>query len=83
MAARNFINNGGVEINSHEGTVALSRIFQWYSPDFGGPWMGFGKRAPVLRYLAQYLAKETRDYVLSRADTLRIGYQHYDWALNV
>ncbi len=83
LAASNFINNGGVKIDRNDGIVALSRIFQWYSPDFGGRWMGLGKREPVLRYLAKYLADEKRDYVLSCADTLRIGYQHYDWALNV
>lgn len=83
LAAGNFINDGGVEINRDERTVALSRVFQWYSPDFGGRWMGFGKRTPVLRYIAQYLAEAERDYVLTHADTLRVDYQHYDWALNV
>ena len=36
LAAGNFINNRGVVMNRAEGTVALSRVFQWYSPDFGG-----------------------------------------------
>lgn len=83
LAAGNFINNGGVVLNRAEGTVALSRVFQWYSPDFGGKWMGLGKRTPVLRYIAKYLAEAERDYVLTRAETLRVSYQHYDWALNV
>ena len=83
LAAGNFIQNGGVELNRDEGRVALSRIFQWYSPDFGGRWMGLGKRTPVLRYIARYLAEPERDYILTHAETLRVRYQHYDWALNV
>lgn len=84
LAAGNFIQNGGVELYRDEGAIALSRIFQWYSPDFGGRWMGLGKQTPVLRYLARFLADdEERDYVQSHADRLRVGYQHYDWALNV
>ena len=83
LAAASFINNGGVELNRKDGSVALSRIFQWYSPDFGGRWMGLGKRTPVLRYIARYLADDAREYVLSHADALRVSYQHYDWALNV
>lgn len=83
LAASNFINNGGVVLNRAESRVALSRVFQWYSPDFGGNWMGTGKRTPVLRYVAKFLTGEERDYVLTHADTLRVGYQHYDWALNV
>jgi len=83
LAAGNFIQNGGLQINRNEGAVALSRIFQWYSPDFGGKWMGLGSRTPVLRYIARFLADVERDYVLTHADRLRVGYQHYDWALNV
>lgn len=83
LAARNFINQGGVELNRDTGTVALSRIFQWYSPDFGGRWMGLGSRASVLQYIARFLAAEERDYVLAHAGSLRVSYQHYDWALNV
>lgn len=83
LAAVNFINNGGIEINRNDGTVALSRIFQWYSPDFGGRWMGVGRRTPVLRYLAKYLEEAKRDFILTHADSLRVGYQQYDWALNV
>ena len=83
LAAGNFINNGGVEVNRKESRVALSRIFQWYSPDFGGRWMGVGKRSAALRFIAKFLAEAERDYVLNHIDSLRVGYQHYDWALNV
>ena len=83
LAAGNFINNRGVVLNRAEGTVALSRVFQWYSPDFGGLWMGLGSRAPVLRYIAKYLAEAEREFILTHIETLGISYQHYDWALNV
>lgn len=83
LAAGNFINNGGSEINRPELRVALSRIFQWYSPDFGGRWMGVGARTSVLRFIAEYLAEAEREYVLSHIDKLRVSYQRYDWALNV
>ena len=83
LAARNFINSVGVELDRGENTAALSRIFQWYSPDFGGKWMGTGKRSPVLRYIAQFLDDGDRDYVSTHADALRVRYMHYDWALNV
>ncbi len=83
LAARNFLNNGGIELSRSENTVALSRIFQWYGVDFGGKWMGTGKRSPVLRYIARFLDDGDRDFVSTHADALRVRYQHYDWALNV
>ena len=84
LAARNFINNGGVLIDEQEKTVALSRVFQWYGPDFGGKYMGIGDRKPVLRYIAPYLEDDAdRAFLLDNPAELRIGYQSYDWALNV
>lgn len=83
LAARNFVNGGGVILNRAESSVYLSRIFQWYSPDFGGRWMGIGKRAVMLRSVARFLEGDDRDYVLAHAATLRVHFQHYDWALNV
>ncbi len=35
LAARAFINRGGAELDRARGIVRLSRIFQWYAPDFG------------------------------------------------
>lgn len=83
LAARNFINGGGVIINRAASTVSLSRIFQWYSPDFGGKWMGLGAGRAALRYVLSFLLADNLDYVAERIDDLRIRYQHYDWALNV
>ena len=83
LAAANFINNGGVTLDRAEQTVALSRVFQWYSPDFGGRWMAVGGKAPLLKFIARYLAEAERDYLLAHAKALRVSFQHYDWALNV
>ena len=84
LAARNFINDGGVVIDKAEMTASLSRIFRWYSPDFGGSWMGTGKRAPVLRFVAPFIVDaDRRNFVQQNTEKLRVGYQRYDWALNV
>jgi hypothetical protein len=40
LASKNFINDGGVVLNKEKISVSLSRIFQWFSSDFGGGWMG-------------------------------------------
>jgi len=83
LAAKNFINNGGVVLNKAEMTVSLSKIFQWYSSDFGGRWMGFCSKASVLRYVANYLIDEDdRQFLADHAETLTVTYQPYDWSLN-
>lgn len=84
LAARNFVNGGGVVVNRAARTVALSRIFQWYSPDFGGKWMGTGRRKRVLNYVAEFLEDGAeRAFIRRRLDEIRVTYQRYDRALNV
>ena len=84
LAARSFVNGGGVLLNKDEMTLSLSPIFQWYSVDFGGNWMGIGKRYAVINYVAQYLADEDdRRFLQEHSEDLRVTYQEYDWALNV
>ena len=83
VAARNFINGGGVIVNSAESSAYVSRIFQWYSRDFGGKWMGIGNRAPILLFIARYLDGRDGEYLSSELESVRLRYQHYDWALNV
>ena len=78
-AARAFVNGGGVEVAG--GEVRLSRIFQWYAPDFGGPALGWGDMRPVLRQLSQWVNDESARRYLAAAD-LRIKYLAYDWSLN-
>ena len=84
IAAKNFINNGGVVLNKAEMTVSLSKIFQWYSQDFGGGWMGFGSKVSVLRYIARFLInKDDAQFLVDHAEHLKVIYQPYDWSLNV
>ncbi len=81
MAARAFIQNGGVEIDRAAGQVRLSRIFQWYAPDFGGRPFALGDKRPLLKFIADYLADGAeREYVLRGKPTIR--FQPYDWSLN-
>lgn len=84
LAASNFINNGGVILDHDAMHASLSKIFMWYASDFGGNWMGFGSKAPVLRYAAQYIESEDdAAFIRENVDRLRVTYQEYDWSLNV
>ena len=81
LAAKTFINFGGVEIDSAAGTVSLSRIFQWYAPDFGAGMLALGDKSPLLAYAARYLASgDDRDFLLNGSP--RVQFQPYDWSLN-
>jgi hypothetical protein len=81
MAARTFVNHGGVEIDRAAGEVRLSRIFQWYAPDFGAHPFALGDKYPLLKFIATYLTDEAeREYVLRGKPAIR--FQPYDWSLN-
>jgi hypothetical protein len=81
MAARTFINGGSAEVDRTRGEVRLSKIFQWYAPDFGGRPLGVGDKRPLLEFMARYLADEAaREYVLHGNPNVR--FQPYDWSLN-
>jgi hypothetical protein len=81
MAARVFINNGGVKVDRAAGEVQLSQIFRWYAPDFGGQPFALGGQRPLLEFIARHL-----DDVAGRAYLLRhrpvVRFQAYEWALN-
>jgi hypothetical protein len=83
MAARNFINNGGVLLDHEQMTVSLSRIFSWYASDFGGSLFGYRKRTIMLRYIARFLQspKDTA-FMRENAHQLKVRYLPYDWSLN-
>ena len=81
MAARTFINQGGVEIDRAAGEVRLSQIFQWYAPDFGGRPFALGDKHPLLEFISAYLADEAdREYM--RRDKPTVRFRPYDWSLN-
>jgi hypothetical protein len=81
-ATRSFINGGGVELDPQAGVLYLSKIFQWYAPDFGAWPFGLGPKTPLLSFIARYLAGDTdRDFALTANPTIR--FLAYDWRLNL
>ncbi len=79
--ARSFINSGGAEIDRARGEVRLSKIVQWYGPDFGTAWLARGYQTPLLRFVAKYVATEEDRQFILRGDA-RLRFQRYDWSLN-
>lgn len=80
LATHNFINNGGVVLDKANNCVSLSRIFQWYAPDFGG---NIWNATPILYFVANYLDEsEDRNFMQSKAEGIKVRYQPYDWTLN-
>jgi GH15 family glucan-1,4-alpha-glucosidase len=77
IAARTFLNAGGLRLDKEAARVSLSRVLKWYGGDFGKT------EAERLRSLAPYLYDgEDRDYLLENAERLKVDYQPYDWRLN-
>ncbi len=77
VAARTFLNAGGVEIDREKAEVRLSEIFSWYGEDFGED---LEKR---LERIASYLyQEEDRRYLRENGSALLVKYQDYDWRLN-
>ncbi len=80
-ATRAFINNGGVEVDRAQGEARLSRIFQWYAPDFGAHPLGLGDKTPLLKYISSYLVDENAREIALHGKP-RVRFQPYDWSLN-
>ncbi len=77
IAAGTFVNAGGLVLDRGADRVSLSRIFRWYSGDFGAD------RAGRLRYLSRFVYDEDdRKYIGAHAETIAVEYQKYDWRLN-
>jgi Protein of unknown function, DUF547 len=81
LAASAFVNHGGATVDRPSGEVRLSKIFQWYAPDFGAGAMALTGRRRLLDYLIPYLEKpEDRSYL--RSGNPRVRFSAYDWTLN-
>ncbi len=76
LAARSFVNRGGVQVDPESRRVSLSRIFFWYGRDFGG---ARGSLDFIVPYLDEGLAKT---FLGDSRDGLKVDYQAYDWTLN-
>jgi GH15 family glucan-1,4-alpha-glucosidase len=76
MAARSFINRGGIEIEPASGTLWMSAIFSWYSGDFGS------SNREIVLSLLPYLREEKKAWIEKNLSTLFIRYLPYNWNLN-
>ncbi|KAK8627683.1 hypothetical protein V6N13_135287 [Hibiscus sabdariffa] len=78
-AAREYFQNGAIEINLERRTVSLTRIINWFSSDFGA-------EKDVVKWVMNYM-DATRAGLLMHlwADggPVNIVYQDYDWAGNL
>ncbi len=75
LALRNFV-AADVTIDPDRAEIHLSRIFDWYRDDFGGP-------NGIIQLLRQALPDDERRAWLMQARRGRLVYRPYDWTLNI
>jgi hypothetical protein len=64
-----------------EGELHLTRIFQWYGPDFTrAGWSPTAKSIP--EFVARYGSDEVRELVAEKGAETPVSYLEYDWGLN-
>jgi hypothetical protein len=69
-------------VRIEEGTLLVSRIFDWYGADFV-PDGGFSNAAPTLRdYLLRHAGPDRRQALEALGSAPKIRYLDYDWSLN-
>ena len=75
LASANFVQNE-VQIIPSQGTVRLSKIFDWYQVDFGG-------QGGVLKFILKYLDPgEKRSWLADNLESAVLKTRRYDWHLN-
>lgn len=86
LATQSFINSSAVQIDVDTKTANVSKIFQWYAPDFGASFavtLGFGDATPILRWIAPHIKNEDTQYALiQNISSYSVTFQQYDWSLN-
>ncbi len=86
LATQNFINSTDIDLDAQHHTAQLSKIFQWYAPDFGASFavtLGFGDASPLLVWISDYLLDtDWAKYVKVNAKRFRVSFRPYNWALN-
>lgn len=77
-AAHDFLRSGGLIVDLDAKTVYVSKIFRWYSSDFGK------NEVEMLKHGANYLEPEQSQTLLELLSStqLKLLYQPYDWGLN-
>ncbi len=88
--AKRFVSNPnkGVQINTVDKTVKLSKIFDWFGEDFVERYGSTGlfkdrspKERAVLNFAIKHLKSEEERKFLE-SDQFKISYLDYDWSLN-
>lgn len=78
FAAREFLQRNGIQVDLAKRTVHLTRIFKWFSVDFG-------QEKEMLKWLIGYL-DATKAGLLSHLSSdggaVHVAYQDYDWSIN-
>ncbi|GMI75265.1 hypothetical protein like AT3G11920 [Hibiscus trionum] len=78
-AARQYFQNGAIEINLDRRTVSLTRIIKWFSVDFGA-------EKEVVKWVMNYVDATKAGllmHLLGDGGPISIVYQDYDWAANL
>jgi hypothetical protein len=65
----------GFSANRPEKEIRLSRIFKWFSEDFGG-------REGVLVFIEPYLTESQRNWLTGNREEVGVSYFDYNWRLN-
>ncbi|KHN04589.1 hypothetical protein glysoja_021888 [Glycine soja] len=77
-AAREFFEKDGIEVDLEKRTVYLTRIFKWFSGDFG-------QEKEILLWIINYLDPNKAGLVthlMGDSGPVHISYQNYDWSIN-
>jgi hypothetical protein len=81
QATRSFMNGAGVCITPQPKAIWLSKLFQWYAPDFGAAPLGLGSRRPLLAFITPHLDGAVSQAVVRSCDW-PVRFMSYDWRLN-
>ena len=87
-AARAFVRDPALNrFEPTDGTIRISKIFDWYAKDFAGlvkdetlERLYGSERGPVIAYVARYLDAST--VARLRSSKMRVTVSSYDWSLN-
>nr|XP_043606972.1 uncharacterized protein LOC122578965 [Erigeron canadensis] len=78
FAAREFLQRDGIQVDLAKRTVHLTRIFKWFSVDFG-------HEKEILKWITGYLDAPKAgllSHLSSDGGAVHIAYQDYDWSIN-
>ena len=82
LATASFLHDGQLTVDRATMRVGLSRLFQYYGPDFGGGMLGIG-RVRLVRFAARFVPDQSLGAFLdAEAHRLAVHFLPYDWSLN-